>query len=385
MDWDCGYYLWRMYCYTWIIAFMEGSCTVMWKTINYAPEYLPEMLEMAKEHYGSENDIASSRFITYQYFKNPEGNAFIDLAWDEENEKLAGQYVVWPMKFTVNGMKTPCVHSLNTLTRAEYRGQGIFTGLAKKTYDHASQEGKAFCYGTPNPNSYPGFIKKLGFTDLGRIPLYLRPLHPSEMVREFLNSVPLSIAAYLFNNFFKIRPVKRIEGIEIVRMTVDNITFSDMLWEKIQKKYPVINTRDSEFLKFRYLNMPRRKYYPYFLIQNGQPIAFAVGRIMEVAGMQCGMLADFIFAPGYAQQANILLRFMLRLMQNQGASIAGSLMLMHTEEASLLRKNGFFCCPKRLEPQPFPLIIKIFDPSLNKTGIKDLSNWFFCMGDYDVI
>ena len=49
------------------------------------------------------------------------------------------------------------------------------------------------------------------------------------------------------------------------------------------------------------------------------------------------------------------------------------------------KKLGFFRCPKKLEPQPFPLILRLFDPSLEDKGIYDVKNWFFTMGDYDVI
>lgn len=357
----------------------------MWRAIRYAPEHLPEILQMTREHYGSENDIANREFIIHQYSENPAGDALIDLAWDEENQKLAGQYVVWPMRFRVFGADTPCVNSLNTLTREAYRGQGIFTGLAKITYDRAAREGKAFCYGIPNPNSYPGFMKKLDFTDLGRVPLYLRPLRPSAMVCEFLHSDPLSVTARPFDYCFSVYPVKKISGLEVVRLTKGNLELADQFWQKVKNKYPIMNIRDSAFFKFRYLDMPKRTYFPYFLIQNGTPVAFVTGRIMEVAGMQCGMLADFLFAQGCAKQAGVLLRFILRLMQNQGASLAGSLMLSHTEEAALLRKNAFFRCPQKLEPQPFPLILRVFDDRLKDKGIFDLRNWFFCMGDYDVI
>ena len=357
----------------------------MWKAITYTPERLSEMLEMAQEYYGSENDIANREFILHQYFGNPQGDAFIDLAWDEENSKLAGQYVVWPMKFRVMGKEIPCVNSLNTLTRASYRGQGIFTGLAEKTYEHAAREGRAFCYGAPNPNSYPGFLKKLSFSDLGRMPLYLRPLCPSAMVREFMNSVPVSAAARPFDFFFSVRPIKKQNGLEIVRITADHLELADRLWAEVKDKYPIMNVRDSSFLRFRYLDMPKRRYFPYLLLLNGRPVALSIGRMMEVAGMQCGMLADFLFARGCGSQAGVLLRFMLRLMQNQGASMVGSLMLAHTEEAALLRANGFFRCPQRMEPQPFPLILRTFDKTLDSTGIMDLKNWFFCMGDYDVV
>ena len=101
--------------------------------------------------------------------------------------------------------------------------------------------------------------------------------------------------------------------------------------------------------------------------------------------MQCAMLADFLFADGHATAAEVLLRKLLRDMQQQGASLAGCLMFGHTQESAVLKKLGFFRCPKKLEPQPFPLILRLFDPSLEDKGIFDVKNWFFTMGDYDVI
>lgn len=59
----------------------------------------------------------------------------------------------------VGNNKIKCAHSLNTLTGKQYRGQGIFTGLAEENYKTAYKDGIAFIYATPNPNSYPGFIK----------------------------------------------------------------------------------------------------------------------------------------------------------------------------------------------------------------------------------
>ena len=101
--------------------------------------------------------------------------------------------------------------------------------------------------------------------------------------------------------------------------------------------------------------------------------------------MQCAMLADFLFADGHAAAAEVLLRKLLHDMQQQGASLAGCLMFGHTQESAVLKKLGFFRCPKKLEPQPFPLILRLFDPSLEDKGIYDVKNWFFTMGDYDVI
>lgn len=356
----------------------------MWKHQEYSPQYLNEILAMTQEQYGSDNDISNLDFLQHQYFENPMGDALIDLAVDPDSGDLAGQYVVWPMRFLVFASETPCVCSLNTLTRRTYRGQGIFCGLAETTYHRALGSGYFFCYGAPNPNSYSGFIKRLDFKELGQMPLMLRPLRPSHMVREFLHSGALAVLAKPADPFFRMRGDQK-SNVTVLPITEEHLELVDRFWDAVKGKYPVMNIRDSVFVRFRYLDMPRRTYFPYLALENGKPVCFAVGRIMDVAGMQCTMLADFLFVDGHAAAAEQLLRKLLYDMQQQGASLAGCLMFGHTQESSVLRKLGFFRCPRKLEPQPFPLILRLFDRSLVDNRICDIKNWFFTMGDYDVV
>ncbi len=355
----------------------------MWIGKNYSPEYMNEMLRMSAEHYGAENETTERRFIQHQYFENPAGKAVIHLAIAEDNRTVAGQYVLCPMRFFVDQQVRPCVNSLNTLTRTEYRKRGIFTGLAEAAYQQASEEGYTFCYGVPNPNSYPGFIKKLSFVELGRIPLLLRPLRPSQMIVEYLNLKVLNALAHPADLLFRIR--KDTENpADIVPINRSNAALLDKFWSNIKNKYPIMNIRDESYISFRYLDMPYREYTLYLAVQNGEPIGFAAGRIMDVAGMRCGMLADFLFVRGYEYAAEKLLMRLLYTMQENGASLAGCLMLKHTEESSLLKRKGFFPCPQKLVPQPFPLLVRTFDRKLGKR-ICALQDWFFTMGDYDVI
>ncbi|WP_125116835.1 GNAT family N-acetyltransferase [Agathobaculum sp. Marseille-P7918] len=355
----------------------------MWKAITYSSDHFNEMVWMAQEQYGIENDIANAEFLQHQYFKNPAGEALIDLAWDEENNALAGQYIVWPQKFFCKGKNIPCVNSLNTLTKREYRGQGIFTGLANKTYSRAASAGDKFCYGVPNPNSYPGFIKKLHFKKVCDLPLLLRPLCLSRMTAEYFNRPVLK-------NILK--PVNCLFGIsgketkyQFCEIKSENLQLVDEFWKTVCGKYSIMNVRDSAHVRFRYLEMPRRQYYPYVAMYQAKPVCFAVGRIMEVAGMQCAMLADFLFQDGFEDAAKSLIRHMLVQLKKQGASLAGCLMLEHTQEYKVLKKLGFIRCPKKLEPQPFPLLVRRFDESIAESELVNSQNWFFTMGDYDVI
>jgi len=169
----------------------------MWTSTQYRPENLLETIDMTREHYGS-SWISDSDFLRWQYEANPAGPAVIHLARDTKTHWLAGQNVVIPMRFKTKDRPsdqpikgTLC---LNILTRKAYHGQGIFTGLAEPVYQDCIEQGLEFCYAFPNPNSYPGFIRKLGFTDLGSVPLLLRPLDPKAIIQQKIWSLLAPLA-----------------------------------------------------------------------------------------------------------------------------------------------------------------------------------------------
>lgn len=76
----------------------------------------------------------------------------------------AAYYGVFPVK--VRGGETTVVaaQSGDTMTHPDHQGRGLFTMLGRATYEAAAAEGIAFVFGFPNENSYPGFVRKLGWT-----------------------------------------------------------------------------------------------------------------------------------------------------------------------------------------------------------------------------
>lgn len=354
----------------------------MWRRIDYKEEYLDDMIEMTIENYGTEETISHKEFVKHEYFENPAGDAIIELALDEENNILAGQYIVNPKLFYICGKEYKAILSLNTLTRAAYRGKKIFTGLAEATYTKASEDGYMFCYGAPNPNSHPGFLKKLSFIDLGYMPLFVKPINCSEMVMQLFGKKWLSILAKPANIFFK---SKCRNDSHIVKISNENVKILDAFWEKIKNKYPVIGVRNADYIKYRYLNVPIRKYHPYMYVVNGNVVAYAIGRVREVANMQCGMIADFIFLDGYEKEARILLKYVVHQMELNGASLAGCIMQKNTYEAKQLKKVGFMRCPDKILPQPTPIIYRKLNEGLDENVINDWNIWFFTTGDYDVV
>ena len=356
----------------------------MWKAVKYQPENLPETIEMTQEYYG-DSWISDLDFLTWQYERNPAGPAIIQLARDAETDQLAGQYVVIPMGFkafkqTINGTL-----SLNTLTRQIYGGQGIFTGLAKAVYQDSAERGALFCYGFPNPNSYPGFTRKLGFTDLGSVPLLLRPLNTQALVRKQLGAFLASLSLP-FHFYYKVKP-RSDNRYEVYALDSANLSDLNAFWARIQDKYPIMGIRDADYIRWRYFDIPLRDYQVYGvrLKQGAELLGYIVGRCTEVASMASGMIVDFLMAPGHPAGGSCLVNTLLSFFAEQKLELAGSLLLPHTEEARILKKNGFFTCPKALQPQPFPVVYRRLNSGTEKDPFLQLNHWFLTMGDYDVI
>src|SRR6056297_3232492 len=90
--------------------------------------HLDELVALARVEYG-DSEIANYDYLRWQYLDNPAGKAVVVVARADSGE-LAGQYVVIPMAFRLEGKAVKGSLSLNTLTHPAYRGQGLFTKMA---------------------------------------------------------------------------------------------------------------------------------------------------------------------------------------------------------------------------------------------------------------
>ena len=100
-------------------------------------------------------------YLKWLYCENPCGTV---LGYDAiEDEQLVAHYACIPVKLQLNQNNEKGLLSLNTATLPSFQGKGLFTKLAKLTYDDATKANFSCVYGVANANSTPGFLKKLGF------------------------------------------------------------------------------------------------------------------------------------------------------------------------------------------------------------------------------
>lgn len=109
-------------------------------------------------------------YLQWEYDANPCGavvgfDAYI-------SNTLSAHYATQPMEARLFGANARGLLSFNTATHPDHQGHGLFTRLARLTYERAASLGYEFVIGVANQQSTPGFLSKLGFQ-------LVAPLHVS--------------------------------------------------------------------------------------------------------------------------------------------------------------------------------------------------------------
>ena len=129
------------------------------KTDNASLREIQTLLQLVFDKHA---DKFSLDYLHWQYAENPIGPIVGFNAYD--GDMLVAHYVAMPIYMDIAGDKTLGLLSLNTATHPEHQGHRLFSTLADKTYQYATNQGFKFVIGVANANSTHGFLKNLGFT-----------------------------------------------------------------------------------------------------------------------------------------------------------------------------------------------------------------------------
>jgi hypothetical protein len=101
------------------------------------------------------------------------GDSYVGYIAYDENNAPAAFYGVYTCKIEYNGTLYKAAQSGDTMTHSDHTGKGLFTMLAQKTYEYCIENGFHCVFGFPNENSFPGFIKRLGWSHFDDLTPYL--------------------------------------------------------------------------------------------------------------------------------------------------------------------------------------------------------------------
>jgi len=346
--------------------------------------YLHDLGALAGVEYG-DSEIANLDYLRWQYLENPAGKAIVVVARADSGE-LAGQYVVIPLEFKLDGAVITGSLSLNTLTHPAYRGKGLFTKMAKATYEICEKEGLVITLGFPNKNSYPGFVRKLQFRHIGNARIMFRPLAPVRLMaglpklRGAAKYAPSDLTGVSSEKFSDAAGSFEIRRLDFGEHADD---YNQLISLQSTPRFSV--HKHADFAQWRFQDIPTRSYRAFQARDSNGVQAACVIRQRKVKGIECAFVVDLQLAEGPKgiEAGRSLLKSVLHLYSKAGVAVAGTMVNRGSRQYRLARSVWFREMPSRLLPHDAPIIVRRNGTKVAES-IYEFGDWAFSFGDYDV-
>lgn len=334
-----------------------------YEVVRYAPEWRASLVALLARV--GTTQLSDEEF-TWWFDRNPGGEGIVSLAVD--GDEVVGVAAMSFFTTRLDGVDTRLAIPVNVATDARYRGQGVFSMLQERNEAAAAEAGSPLTVTFPNANSYPIFLKRLGWIDLPRMRLWARPLRVGGVVRYVLGRAgehggmrPQSPEPCVSHGL-EVRLIERF-GVDM-----------NALGERAAAAYGSHFTRDAAYFQWRYLDSPRD--YRCFGAYRGEELAgvAVVGHTFK-HGVSAGFLADLVAAP----EDGAAVRALVSRAVGEVKGGADALVLLPPRvpaQRRALARAGFAPTNKKLR--------FIGKPLHDDARIDERSDaWHFTLGDFD--
>ena len=325
-----------------------------------------ELAELARSAYDT-GEIINEDYLNWEYKANPDGMALVYVAGD--GQKIMSQYIVLPRRYVLDKMRSKGSISLNTITHPGYRGKGYFTKLAELTYSECIEKQIDFTIGFPNKNSVKGFVGKLKFALIGSLPLMLKVINPFKVFYSYV--FRRNIRDDEFIN------VLRVSGVTELDLKTDEEAYT-FFWNEFIKRNVFTTDRSPEFIKWRYIQIPIRRYHLYKVMANGSIDAVVIFRTKRIFGVRCTIVVDLLTLSKNEGTEELIRKF-----GKASSDLMISTVPTDSMESESLKSAGFFKVPEILMLKKLYFILRIHSRKISG-NITEFKKWFITFGDYDI-
>lgn len=280
----------------------------------------------------------SLTYFSYRFLMTTYGKPIIYLMGYEN--QIVGLYAVHPVHLMIKNKPVLCGFTYLTMTDPDHSGKGIMTKLALKTFDEVKVRKYNFIYGFPNSNSYPGFVKKLG---------YIKNMKINHVKINRIN-FDSNEKVNIYNHWFPKNVGK--------------------IWENYvtKKKFLICRDRNNDLINWRFKNNPSVKYltcykpHEYFFIFKKYGSALHIIDFLIIDDSYLKTLLTTAFYVAKKKSCKELTMWIPKdhpIMQ-------------------ILKKEDI----EYLEPQSF-FTVRPFNKALLPV-VSNIKNWYYTMGDSDI-
>ena len=135
------------------------------------PQDRNALLELVETTFGSDGFLHRAEFWTWKHERNPFGPSPIRVAEVEGEIVALRAFLRW--RFRCGDQDVAAVRAVDTATREDWRGRGLFTRLTQELADELRYEGIGLVFNTPNEKSRPGYLA-MGWRKVARVPVWTR-------------------------------------------------------------------------------------------------------------------------------------------------------------------------------------------------------------------
>jgi GNAT superfamily N-acetyltransferase len=331
--------------------------------VRYTPEWRASLVALLARV--GTTQLSDDEF-TWWFDRNPGGEGIVSLAVDDG--EVVGVAAMSFFKTRLDGVETRLAIPVNVATDARYRGQGVFSTMEERNEEAAAASGSPLTVTFPNANSYPIFIRRLGWIDLPRLRLWARPLRVAGVVRYALGRAGArggmreASGEERTRRGLAVRPIERF-GPDL-----------DALGADAARGYGSHFSRDADYFNWRYLDSPR-DYRCFGAYRDGELVGVAVVGHTFKHGVSAGFLADLVAPPAETTAVRTLLARAVEEVKG-GADALVLLPPPAPAQRRALVRAGFAPTNKKL---------RFIGKALHEGASLDTTAaaWHFTLGDFD--
>lgn len=349
-----------------------------WVVRNGSEKDLHGILSLRKIALGeTEKDKLDPRFWRWEFQEGFDGKALIYIVEDEN--RIIGHFADIPRRFSVQGEIILGTLSLDLMVHPDHWRKGIFAAMGRYGIERVKQENGFFMTAFPIRSETIFGLKKIGWREVVKLPVLVYPIRFRGIVNRYLHFPPLSLliggmARLVYFLFFGVKRRKRGEGVEIEKVfSLDDLF--DGFWQRALSLHPIMGVRSRNYLTWRYLQHPTRKYTIYRVMKSGEMRGYIVLKKVELLNFNSAVIVDLLALDGAALSA--LVETGIQYGREEGVDLLGFMVPQGHPYHKILRGMGFL-------PSLKTFLFMIYALS-DKAIFFSPEKWYVNWGDTDVI
>lgn len=336
---------------------------------HYRPDDGEQVLAFLQMVLGEGGAFArTSEFFQWKHIDNHFGPSQMLLA---ENHEILGVRAFMRWGFNTPQGQVRAVRAVDTATHPGYRRLGVFSRLTKASLEQAKGDGVHLIFNTPNPASMAGYLK-LGWKSVGRPRILVRILNLPRLALGALSHRRRRLTEKDVTMFFR-GPQRSVDELLAHEERIAAILRleDELCGDGIR------SDRSSNFLRWRYADVPSPKYFAFW--SGKSPVTGAlIFRPSIRRGLREIMLCELLMGYGAAPELRALIGAFSRTIRADYIVTAAT---PGTEHCGLLRRAGFIPLPERAGPN---LVVYPLNWPVGTLDPTRLEHWRLSLGDLEI-